>query len=51
MHGGLSTGPRTPDGLERGRKARWKHGAYSQETRAMLANSRRQWQALCALLA
>jgi hypothetical protein len=51
MHGrGLSTGPRTPAGLERSRKARWKHGAYSRETRAMLANSRRQWKALWALL-
>ena len=26
MHGGKSTGPRTPDGLERSRKANWKHG-------------------------
>jgi len=31
MHGGLSTGPRTPEGLERSRKARWKHGQYSVE--------------------
>lgn len=23
MHGGLSTGPRTPEGLERSRHARW----------------------------
>jgi hypothetical protein len=29
MHGGKSTGPRTRDGLERSRKARWKHGYYS----------------------
>jgi glucans biosynthesis protein len=27
MHGGLSTGP-TPDGLERSRRARWKHGRF-----------------------
>jgi hypothetical protein len=29
MHGGKSTGPRTPEGLERSRKANWKHGYYS----------------------
>src|SRR6187455_3140603 len=32
MHGGLSTGPRTPQGLERSRKARWLHGERSKET-------------------
>jgi len=29
MHGGKSTGPRTPEGLERCRKANWRHGHYS----------------------
>jgi len=33
MHGGKSTGPRTPEGLERSRKANWKHGDYSAESR------------------
>ena len=32
MHGGKSTGPRTPEGLERSRKARWVHGERSAET-------------------
>jgi hypothetical protein len=32
MQGGPSTGPRTPEGLERSRKARWKHGRYSVQT-------------------
>ena len=32
MHGGKSTGPRTPEGLERSRKANWKHGYYSAES-------------------
>jgi hypothetical protein len=50
FHGGLSTGPRTPEGLERSRRARWKHGAYSQEAKAMLRESRRQWRELLALL-
>src|SRR5438552_2768228 len=31
MHGGASTGPRTPEGLERCRQANWKHGGYSTE--------------------
>ena len=31
MHGGMSTGPRTAQGLERSRKANWKHGWYSAE--------------------
>jgi hypothetical protein len=34
MHGGKSTGPRTPEGLERSRKANWKHGYYSAESLA-----------------
>jgi hypothetical protein len=47
MHGGPSTGPRTPEGLERSRKARWKHGRYSakavqdrHELRALLRHVR-----------
>ena len=32
MHGGPSTGPRTPEGKERLRKASWKHGRYSAAT-------------------
>jgi hypothetical protein len=34
MHGGTSTGPRTPEGLARSRRSRWKHGLYSSESRA-----------------
>ena len=29
LHGGKSTGPRTPDGLERCRRANWEHGHFS----------------------
>ncbi len=50
LHGGLSTGPRTPEGLERSRRARWRHGVYSQETRALVAENRRRWRRLRALL-
>jgi hypothetical protein len=42
LHGGKSTGPRTPEGLERSRKANWKHGVYSAEMLAL----RREVQAL-----
>jgi hypothetical protein len=49
FHGGLSTGPRTPEGLERSRRARWKNGVYSEETKAILRESRRQWRELFAL--
>jgi hypothetical protein len=31
IHGGLSTGPRTPEGLECSRRARWIHGQRSAE--------------------
>ena len=30
MHGGMSTGPRTPEGKERSRMASWKHGRRSR---------------------
>jgi hypothetical protein len=32
LHGGKSTGPRTPKGIEKCRKAPWKHGIYSKES-------------------
>ena len=36
MHGGASTGPRTPEGLARSKRSRFKHGAYSAEFKAEL---------------
>src|SRR5215831_19247756 len=33
VHGGKSTGPRTPEGLERSKRARLKHGYYSREAK------------------
>src|SRR5258708_38855266 len=30
LHGGKSTGPRTPEGLERSRRGDWKDGYYSR---------------------
>ncbi|HBK07669.1 MAG TPA: hypothetical protein DDZ81_17755 [Acetobacteraceae bacterium] len=36
MHGGKSTGPKTAEGLERIRRARTRHGCYSEEYRRMM---------------
>src|SRR5215470_7955696 len=40
LHGGKSTGPRTPEGLERSRRARWKHGRYSREAKEAAREAR-----------
>ena len=40
MHGGFSTGPRTAEGLERSRRARWIHGRYSREAHEARAAKR-----------
>lgn len=40
MHGGLSTGPRTAEGLARSKRARWKHGQFSAEARQEMAHYR-----------
>mgnify|MGYP003579640596 FL=1 len=42
MHGGLSTGPRTPEGLARSRRANWKHGRFSWE--AIEARRQANWE-------
>ena len=34
LHGGLSTGPKTPEGIERIRRAATKHGRSSQAAKA-----------------
>ena len=43
MHGGKSTGPRTPEGIARIRAARTKHGRYSA---ASIARRRAARQAI-----
>ncbi|MBF0361978.1 MAG: hypothetical protein HQK49_13260 [Oligoflexia bacterium] len=48
MHGGKSTGPKTPDGLERAKKGNWKHGDYSSES-LMLKKEIRQFMRKCRL--
>ncbi len=37
MHGGASTGPRTPEGLARSTTARWRHGKRDAAARAQAA--------------
>lgn len=46
LHGGRSTGPRTPEGLERSRRARLRHGFYSREFREMRVAARRKFREL-----
>ena len=53
LHGGLSTGPRTPAGRERCRRARLTHGGYSAHVRALRVAARahhRRVRALAALM-
>lgn len=50
LHGGLSTGPKTAEGIERIRKAQIKHGWYSQEAVARRRESRRMLRELRDLL-
>ena len=51
MHGGPSTGPRTPEGLERSRRSNWKHGYYSAEAKQVRREARRQFRLLRQLMA
>jgi hypothetical protein len=53
FHGGASTGPRTLEGLERSRRARWKGGRYSEKRkewrrqfRAFIRRSRAELRAI-----
>jgi|GEM_PF-1653444 hypothetical protein len=43
MHGGASTGARTPEGIERIRKAHWKTGYFSKQA----ITERREHRAAC----
>jgi hypothetical protein len=43
MHGGPSTGPRTPEGLERSRRSNWKHGYYSAKAKRVRRDVRQQY--------
>jgi hypothetical protein len=54
MHGGTSTGPRTPEGLQRCQRAAWKHGRRSAEAIALRKQAmaiRREMRRLMAMRA
>ena len=47
LHGGKNpAGPRTPEGLERSRRARLVHGYYTAEAKAARAEARRTMRTL-----
>jgi hypothetical protein len=50
MHGGMSTGAKTPEGIERIRAARTKHGRYSAASIARRRAARRAIRAIRELL-
>jgi hypothetical protein len=50
LHGGKSTGPRTPEGLERSGRSNWKHGYYSVEAKAARRKGREAVRTLRQLL-
>ena len=50
MHGGMSTGPRTPEGIERIRAARTKHGRYSAASIAARRAARQAIRELRSLI-
>ena len=41
LNGGKSTGPRTAEGLERAKRAAWRHGFYSEAAREERRQARR----------
>jgi hypothetical protein len=49
MHGGRSTGPRTPEGRERSTRARWTHGSYSAEAERELRRLKAECVAFTAV--
>ncbi|MGA2117316.1 MAG: HGGxSTG domain-containing protein [Bryobacteraceae bacterium] len=51
LHGGLSTGPKTAEGIERIRRAVTKHGNYSKRTKAEKAEYRELLQSCREMLA
>ena len=51
LHGGLSTGAKTPEGIERIRQAVTKHGRYSKRAKAERSHYRKLLQDFRAILA
>ena len=51
VHGGLSTGPRTAEGLGAAVRSNWKHGYYSAEAKQVRREARQQYRLLRQLIA
>jgi len=51
VHGGLSTGPRTAEGLARSRRSNWKHGYYSAQAKQVRREARQQFRLIRQLMA
>jgi hypothetical protein len=51
LHGGLSTGPKTAEGIERIRRAQLKHGRYTKQAKAERAEFRNLLRACREMLA
>jgi hypothetical protein len=51
MHGGLSTGPRTPEGAARAARANLRHGRYTQAWKAEQREARLVRRQTAALIA
>ncbi len=51
LHGGLSTGPKTPEGIERIRRAVTKHGRFSAAAKAERLHSQKLLRECRAMLA
>jgi hypothetical protein len=50
LHGGKSTGPTTREGLERSRKANWRHGHYSAKAKQERVEARIEMSTLREML-
>src|ERR1700675_5100780 len=50
LHGGLSTGPKTAEGIQRIKRASTRHGWYSQAAKAERAEARQVLRRLQALI-
>lgn len=50
LHGGKSTGPITCEGLERSRRANWRHGHYSAKAKRERLQARIEMAALSGMM-
>jgi hypothetical protein len=51
IHGGLSTGPRTPEESNRSGRSTWKHGYYSTKAKRVRRDARQQYRLVREMMA